>query len=226
MSGALRLLTFSTLYPNEAQPTHGIFVENRLRQLLASGAARSTVLAPVPWFPSAAPHFGAWATYARVPRAETRHGIAVHHPRYPVLPRIGMNLAPWLLYRATLPVLRRLMAAGLEFDAIDAHYVYPDGVAAVWLGRAVGKPVVITARGTDVNLIPRYAIPRRLIRGAIAGAAALVAVSVGAARRAAGTRRAGGEGDGAAQRRGHGAVPPARGSRRRAVPRSVLPARR
>ena len=26
----LRLLTFSTLYPNAAQPNHGIFVENRI----------------------------------------------------------------------------------------------------------------------------------------------------------------------------------------------------
>jgi glycosyltransferase involved in cell wall biosynthesis len=37
--------------------------------------------------------------------------------------------------------------------------------------------VVITARGTDVSLIPRYAIPRRLIQGAIRDAAALIAVS-------------------------------------------------
>ncbi|MDE2008145.1 MAG: glycosyltransferase, partial [Rhodospirillales bacterium] len=135
------------------------------------------VLAPVPWFPSANPRFGEWAIHARAPRRETRHDIAIEHPRYPVIPRIGMNLAPWLLYRAALPALRRLVADGLEFDAIDAHYLYPDGVAAVWLGRALGKPVVVTARGTDVNLIPRHAVPRRLIRGAIAGASALVAVS-------------------------------------------------
>jgi glycosyltransferase involved in cell wall biosynthesis len=179
----IRLLTFSTLYPNAAQPNHGVFVENRLRQLLAGGAARSTVLAPVPWFPFASERFGAWAAFARAPGTETRHGIAVHHPRFPVIPRVGMNLAPWLLFRAALPALRRLLAAGLTFDAIDAHYVYPDGVAAVWLGRALGRPVVITARGTDVNLIPRYAMPRRLIRGAIAGAAALIAVS-GALREA------------------------------------------
>jgi len=94
-----------------------------------------------------------------------------------VIPRVGMTLAPWLLYRAALPAARRLAAAGVGFDAIDAHYVYPDGVAAVWLGQALGLPVVITARGTDVNLIPRYALPRRLIQGAIAGAAALVTVS-------------------------------------------------
>ncbi len=176
MSAPIRLLSFSTLYPNAARPTHGVFVENRLRQLAASGQAELRVLAPVPWFPSASPRFGAWAVHARAPRAETRHGLEVAHPRFPVIPKVGMTLAPWLLYRATLPAARRL-ARGFGAQAIDAHYLYPDGVAAVWLGRALGLPVVMTARGTDVNLIPRHALPRRMIQGAIAGAAGLIAVS-------------------------------------------------
>lgn len=173
----LRLLTFSTLFPNAARPNHGIFVENRLRHLLHSHQAVSTVLAPVPWFPSQSPRFGDWALNARVPLHEVRHGIVIRHPRYPILPKLGMSVAPWLLYQAVLPALRGLLAEGHRFDAIDAHYVYPDGVAATWLGRRFGLPVVITARGTDVNLIPRYRIPRRLIRRAIRDAQALVAVS-------------------------------------------------
>jgi glycosyltransferase involved in cell wall biosynthesis len=101
----------------------------------------------------------------------------VHHPRYPVVPAIGMSAAPYLLYRATLPLLRRLVGSGQRFDAIDAHYFYPDGVAAVWLGHALKLPIVITARGSDISLIPRYPIPRVFIRKAIKGAAALIAVS-------------------------------------------------
>ena len=173
----LRLLTFSTLYPNDQRPNHGVFVENRLRHLVASGEVRSTVIAPVPWFPSRAAMFGTWAGYARTAPHETRHGLEVWHPRYPVIPKVGMSLSPWLLYRATLPVLRRLFATQGQPDAIDSHYVYPDGVAATWLGKRLGLPVVITARGTDVSLIPRYAIPRRLIQGAIRDAAALITVS-------------------------------------------------
>jgi glycosyltransferase involved in cell wall biosynthesis len=173
----LRLLTFSTLYPNSEQPNHGIFVENRLRHLLASREASSEVVAPVPYFPSGAPVFGAWGRLARVPRHEIRHRISVHHPRYPMIPQIGMSLAPGLLYAAAVRFVRRLMTSGVPIDAIDAHYLYPDGVAAVWLGRRLGLPVVVTARGTDVTLIPHYRIPRELIRQAIPGAAALVAVS-------------------------------------------------
>jgi teichuronic acid biosynthesis glycosyltransferase TuaC len=173
----IRLLTFSTLYPNNARPNHGIFVENRLRHLIASRRAHSIVVAPVPWFPSRSPRFGEWARHASVAPSEVRHGIEVHHPRYPVIPWVGMSAAPYLLYRAMLPALRRLLASGQRFDAIDAHYFYPDGVAAVWLGRALGLPTVVTARGTDVNLIPRHLVPRALIRHAIAGATALVTVS-------------------------------------------------
>lgn len=173
----LRLLTFSSLFPNAARPNHGIFVENRLRHLLASDQATSVVLAPVPWFPSRSARFGDWALNAGAPATETRHGIAIEHPRYPVIPKLGMSAAPWLLYRAMLPRVARLLAEGHRFDAIDAHYVYPDGVAATWIGQRFGLPVVITARGTDVNLIPRYRIPRRLIQGAIRDASALIAVS-------------------------------------------------
>ncbi|MDR3532697.1 MAG: glycosyltransferase [Rhodopila sp.] len=173
----VRLLTFSTLFPHEARPNHGIFVENRLRHLVGSGEATSLVLAPVPWFPCPSPRFGDWARNAHAPAAETRHGIETRHPRYPVIPKVGMSVAPWLLYRAMVPEVARLLAEGHRFDAIDAHYLYPDGVAATWLGRRFGLPVVITARGTDVNLIPRYQIPRRLIQGAIRDASALVAVS-------------------------------------------------
>jgi hypothetical protein len=50
-----RLLTFTTLFPNAEQPNHGIFVENRLRHLVATGEATPTVLAPVPFFPTGAP---------------------------------------------------------------------------------------------------------------------------------------------------------------------------
>src|SRR5262249_1121069 len=58
-----------------------------------------------------------------------------------------------------------------------AHYFYPDGVAAVMLGLHFRKPVTITARGSDLNIMTQYPIPRRMIRWAAQGAAGLVTVS-------------------------------------------------
>lgn len=173
----VRLLVFTSLYPNAAQPRHGLFVEERLRHLVESGRVSATVVAPVPWFPFRSAMFGAYAAFASVPEREERHGITILHPRYPVIPKLGMSVAPFLMVRALLPVLRRLKAKGPGFDLIDAHYFYPDGVAAARLGAAIGKPVVISARGSDVTWIPRYRRPRRQICWAARAAAAVVTVS-------------------------------------------------
>ena len=88
------MLTLSSLYPNRDMPQHGIFVENRLRRLLDSGEVASLVVAPVPWFPFTNRRFGRYATFAGVPREERRHGITVLHPRYALIPKIGMSSAP------------------------------------------------------------------------------------------------------------------------------------
>ncbi len=173
----IKILTFSTLYPNVYQPNHGIFVEHRLRRLLESGEVSARVVAPVPWFPFKPRLFGRYGVYASVPRRERRHDLEVAHPRYPVIPKVGMNLAPQLLAQAMKGVLRRIIAGGYDFDLIDAHYFYPDGVAAAVLGRALGKPVVVTCRGDDVLTFPRYRVPRRLILDAAARVDALVTVS-------------------------------------------------
>lgn len=172
----MKILTFSTLYPNAERPSHGIFVETRLKQLLASRQIEARVVAPIPWFPSSNPCFGLYAAFARAPRRETRSGIEVSHPRYPVLPKFGMNIAPFLLAAWTIPVIQRMINEGYDFDLIDAHYFYPDGVAAVMLGRYFKKPVVITARGSDISLLPRFSVPRRLILWAARHASGLVTV--------------------------------------------------
>ncbi|MFQ5757773.1 MAG: glycosyltransferase, partial [Acidiferrobacterales bacterium] len=43
-------------------------------------------------------------------------------------------------------------------------------------GRYFRKPVVVTARGTDINLVPRYALPRRMILWAAGRAAGIITV--------------------------------------------------
>lgn len=173
----LKILTFSTLYPNEHEPRHGIFVEQRLRKLVASGDVVARVVAPVPWFPFATSLFGRYGVAAAVPHEEVRHGIPVLHPRFPSIPMTGMGLKPRLLAAAMRTVLRDVIARGYDFDLIDAHYFYPDGVAAAWLGQEFGKPVIVTCRGNDVMLFPRYPTPRRLILDAACRVAGIVTVS-------------------------------------------------
>ena len=117
----MKILTFSTLYPNAQKPGHGIFVETRLRHLVASGKVQARVVAPVPWFPLQHRRLGNYSAYALVPRAEQRSGISVLHPRYPALPKVGMTLAPALLAAGARATVARLLDEGFDFDLIDAH---------------------------------------------------------------------------------------------------------
>lgn len=172
----MKILSFTTLFPNAAQPIHGVFVENRLRQLAATKAVEVRVVAPVPWFPFKGAWAGSYAKYARAPHREVRHGLDVLHPRYPVIPKIGVSAAPTMLAWSMRPVIARIIREGFDFDALDAHYFYPDGVAAAWLGKWFNKPVVITGRGTDLNYLPKFAVPRRQIQWAASRAAGMITV--------------------------------------------------
>jgi teichuronic acid biosynthesis glycosyltransferase TuaC len=116
-----------------------------------------------------------------VPRAETRGGVAVVHPRFPVIPKIGRNLTPGFMVRACRRAFREIVARE-KIDLIDAHYFYPDGVAAARLAAEIGIPCVITGRGTDLNVFPDFPGPRRMIVDAARSASACITVS-GALRR-------------------------------------------
>ncbi len=159
----LRILSFSTLFPNAVQPRHGIFLEHRLAHLASSGKVEIRHVAPVPYFPSRNPRFGRYAELACVPAADTRAGLPVTYPRFPLLPKISMSAAPWLLAAAVLGHVRRIQRSGFDFDLIDAYYLYPDGAAAAALARILRKPLLLTAFGSDVSQIPAYALPRRAL---------------------------------------------------------------
>jgi len=171
----LSILTVTTLFPNPVNPAHGSFVATRLEKLVESGEIQAEVLAPVPWQPSWLPYSPA-GRLDRVPKFRMHGGLKVHHPRYVVVPKIGMTLTPHTLFWTLKSALQKLLAEGRRFDLIDAHYFYPDGVAAVRLAKEFGIPVVVTARGTDLNLIPQYATPRRMICNAAAHADGLITV--------------------------------------------------
>ncbi|MCW8889425.1 MAG: glycosyltransferase family 4 protein [Sedimenticola sp.] len=173
----MNILTFTTLYPNNMQTRHGVFIEERVRQLNLHDDISFTVVAPIPWFPFKISKLPKYSIYADVPSMEERSGITVHHPRYIVIPKIGMILAPLLLAASTYRAIRSIKLNEYQFDIIDAHYFYPDGVAAVIIGRLLNIPVMITARGSDINLLSKYFVPRKLIQWAARNADKLATVS-------------------------------------------------
>jgi glycosyltransferase involved in cell wall biosynthesis len=80
-----------------------------------------------------------------------------------------------LMYIGTSRLVRRLHKK-MKFDCIDAHYVYPDGLAATLLARLLKVPVVISARGTDINLFPKFGMIRPMIRWTLKRSDGLVGV--------------------------------------------------
>jgi len=161
----MKILTVSTLFPYANNPKHGIFVETRLRHLMQHYPdIEAKVIAPIPYFPFTHPVFGSYAQNAKAPSFEVRYGIDVYHPRYLVVPKIGMTLTPVTLANAIYKQAKAIIASGYDFDLIDGHYFYPDGVAIEMVAKKLGKPFTVTARGTDINLIPQFNKPKRQIQ--------------------------------------------------------------
>jgi len=170
----MRVLTITGLFPSRVAPTQGVFLLQRIRAVRDEGAA-VRVLAPVPYVPPGPVP----ARYARVratPDAEEIDGLAVRHPRYFMVPKVGMYWQDRAYARGLARALREEVER-FRPDLLDVHYLYPDACAVARLARELGLPYVVTARGSDVKLLGRIPLVARRIRRALQGAAGVAAVS-------------------------------------------------
>ncbi|HEX4736969.1 MAG TPA: glycosyltransferase [Allosphingosinicella sp.] len=172
----LRVLTLSTLFPDSSRPAFGVFVERQTRALAAREDVAVEAVAPIglpPWPLSLHPHY---RPRRHLPRLEQWKGLTVHRPIFPVLPPFGTIWAAKRLTETLLPLLREIRGR-FPFDVIDAEFFWPDGVAAARLGRALGVPVSIKARGSDIDHWGGHETIRRLMVEAAFAADGLLAVS-------------------------------------------------
>src|SRR5262249_3091493 len=164
-----------SLFPNSVQPLLGSFVLKRIQHL--QELAEISVIAPVPFFPRLNIH-SRWSDYARIPRREQIGEFQLDHPRFILVPQVSMAIHGISMFAGSVrQVFERIKER--RFDLIDAHYVYPDGLAAVMLGKLFRIPVVVSARGSDINVFPTFRTIRPLIRWVLATADAVIAVSHG-----------------------------------------------
>jgi glycosyltransferase involved in cell wall biosynthesis len=168
-----RLLSLATLYPNAHAPRFGTFVARSLEALAARGDWQVTVINPIGVPPVA---FGRYKALAAAAVDGIEHGVLVHRPRFPLIPKFGGRLNPRLIARAVLPLARRLHAEA-PFDLVDAQFFYPDGPAAARVAGALGLPFAIKARGADISYWGERAYALRQMREAAGEAAGLLAVS-------------------------------------------------
>lgn len=172
----LRVLTLSTLFPDATRPNFGVFVERQTLGLAAHPEVVLTAVAPIgvpPWPLSTRGHYRG---FAAVPERERWKGLEVHRPRFTVLPGTSGRFHVPALIRALRPVLDRIRDEH-GFDVIDASFFFPDGPAAVALGRRYGVPVSIKARGADIHHWGRAPATARQVLAAAREADGLLAVS-------------------------------------------------
>lgn len=178
MSERLRVLSLSTLYPNEQNANFGVFVERQMQAVAKRGDVDLTVINPIglPPFPLAL--HPRYRQLRALPQHELRSGVTVLHPRFHLLPKLGAWFNAGAIARAILPLARKLHRQQ-PFDLIDAQFFHPDGLAAVRIGAALGLPVSIKARGADIQHWGHQRATAAQVRKAGQGAQGLLAVSQG-----------------------------------------------
>lgn len=173
LSSQPRLIVFSSLFPNSAQPTAGLFIRERMFRV--GKRLPLVVVSPKPWFPGQGlirlfrPH------YRPMPaKLENQAGFEVHFPRFFAIPGLFRGLDSLFMALGAYFTLRRLKARG--HNLIDAHFAYPDGHAAIKLGCWLDLPVTVTLRGTEVPQSRNPALAPKL-REVFRDAAKVITVS-------------------------------------------------
>ncbi len=169
-----RIVTFTNLFPSSIMPTHGLFVWERMRRVAAAGGFAWHVCSPVPnvWWPLRSRAYRQWA---RVPPTEPWHNVQVEHPRYRHWPGLSLRAQAQAMANGARAVVTALARVGPI--VLDAHYLWPDGVAAGLLARELKVPFTLTARGSDLNVLADDAVVAAAIAETAHRAHACCAVS-------------------------------------------------
>lgn len=159
----MKVLTLSSLFPSTEDPLTAPFIGERTDGLSQFCDVR--VVSPAP-----SSNF----------RPMIRHTAFRHHsvvrPTYLAFPTWLKGMDGLSLYSYALPTIRTIKRV-FPFDIIDAHWSFPEGYAAVLLGKELDVPVSITVRGSDVNRFLKDWRFRRRVRKALGQGACCIAVS-------------------------------------------------
>ena len=144
----MRVLALTNLYPNPLQPHRAPFNRHQFRLLNAIVPVR--VVSPV----SFTDELAFRRAGRKLPRQTELDGLQVDHPRYIFTPRLLRGQYGRFFLWSVGRTVRRV-AATFHPTILLAPWAYPDGWAAVKLGRQLGLPVVVQVHGSDVKLLSR-----------------------------------------------------------------------
>lgn len=174
----MKVLLFSNLFPIPREPSRGVFVAQLAQALQAHATVHALV--PLPWVPRSATLRGVLPHAARVfqdvPASLQWRGVDASIVRYPMIPGMGRRRQASFMARAARSTAERLHRT-IGFDLVNAHWLDPDGIAAAEIARDLNLPLVLSARGCDVNLNLTLPFLRERLLTAVQAAAAVTTVS-------------------------------------------------
>ncbi len=135
------------------------------------------VIAPVPHFPFVSRISSRYKLYEQMPEHETLDDVDLYHPKYFTLPGMSFFDNASSMARAVEETIQSAYANGEDFDIVDGQYLYPDGIAAYKVARDHDKPLILTARGSDVNYWMENSKAREQILESISYASKVICVS-------------------------------------------------
>ncbi|MBY0527655.1 MAG: glycosyltransferase [Gemmataceae bacterium] len=168
-----RILALTNLFPNPLQPYRAAYNRDLVRALAACQPL--ALVAPILWTDELTALWRGGVTPLR-DRFTIHDGLFVEHPRYFYPPKV---LRHWYghFYRWSVQKAFDRTVARFHPDVVFAPWAYPDGWAAIELGRRAGLPVVIKVHGSDVMLLSSFPGRRRRTVEALRAADGVVTVS-------------------------------------------------
>jgi glycosyltransferase involved in cell wall biosynthesis len=140
----LKIAVITRYFPSSAEPWQGRSAYQILR--LLSRKADVHVFFPNANYPPLLKPPS--RLYDRLDPSYSVPDVKVSYYDYPALPFISRPFNAWMAAHALLPHIRKFSP-----DIIHSFFLYPEGYAALKIGKALGIPVVAKGIGTDINRI-------------------------------------------------------------------------
>lgn len=175
----MKVLTLSSVFPGPADPLHGTFVYERARAIARLAPVR--VVAPMSWIRSG--HRNPLKRLRQTRGYEEKDGLRIWRPLFFYIPKIFKSLDGLAMFLSILATVLRIHRAD-KIELLDAHFVYPEGVAAALLKKMLHVPLVITLRG-KLPVLEKYRLRLWLSGWALRQADEVIAVAAPLAAKAA-----------------------------------------
>ncbi len=172
----MNVAVITNLFPNVFEPMRSTFNE---QQVLALNQALRVVgvIVPIDWRRML--KFRRDGHRAALIEKTDWKGVSVSYPTYFYIPRVASWLNGPLMFLSLLPHWIRLNRNLKQQrpEAIFATWAFPDGFAAVLLGKLSGVRVVVKVHGSDVEILATDRLRRKLTVWALNRASVVVSVS-------------------------------------------------